>query len=128
MDKKAFLDLFPNVSISTSMKELTPYLPIYGVAEISGIDVLSFHKLASMDEAESIAANFHALTQLNNDVQDFNTEDDTNNSVKKQLNFDTSNQSPNTSQDQQSISDDQIDEDTALKALDDTDEYSFSLF
>lgn len=92
MDRHLFLDLFPNMSVSTSLKELTPYLPIYGLAEISGIDVLSLQKTASLDEAESLVSNIQALADLSNTHDDFDddssfTEDNSSNNARKKLNF-----------------------------------------
>lgn len=134
MDRKAFLDLFPTIALSTSLKELTPYLPVYGIAEISGIDVLSIHKFPSLEEAEKQIANYNALAELDNG-EDFDDQpqndqvSDNTNSVRKQLTFDTPEHTPSKSskatpaQHTPTNSEDknQVDFETAIKAVDDTD-------
>lgn len=87
IDRELFLDLFPKMSLSNSLKELTAYLPIYAVAELSGIDIVSMRKHSSIQEAETEVANYSSLpTDFDPNDDDFGVIESSP-SAKKKLDF-----------------------------------------
>lgn len=88
MDRFQFIDLFPKIYLSQNLRELSPHLPLYGVAYLDNITVTQFTTLNSIEEALDCVKNISIIQQ----DDDFDNDDafnptTTSTPVKKRLTY-----------------------------------------